>query len=111
MSDLSEGRVTLNAAVSEGPTFEGDDASTYPVEIYMRVNITKNTKGYSWESTVSASGVMSHDALRSHIRNLLIMADEEIRLGIEYRVRQEIAAEGESPADPAPVAPAGSESV
>jgi hypothetical protein len=54
-------------------------------KLYVRVNIDKNTKGYTSESTVSVEGTISHEEMAERVSRLLRETDEVIRAEISRR--------------------------
>jgi len=54
-------------------------------EIYARINVTKNAKGYSSETTVSVRGELDIDQFRFRLRELNRLAREEAMAEIACR--------------------------
>ena len=46
----------------------------YTVERYVRVNVTKNTKGWNTDTTVSVTSTAPQKVLEMELRDLLILA-------------------------------------
>jgi hypothetical protein len=58
-------------------------------ERYVRINVTKNSKGYTHETTVSVRGSLSEQEARFEVSRLLEMADLEARLEIANREQRD----------------------
>jgi hypothetical protein len=63
-------------------------------ELYVRANITKNTKGYQAETTASVRASMSADEIEGLLRGLLAMTDRVTREEIAVRSRMDADGEG-----------------
>ena len=86
------GKDYIKSVKIDPPGFEKIDDSYRPlttytqghtVERYVRVNVTKNTKGYNTDVTVSVTTTGNREAIERELSSLLVLADdvaqEEIR--------------------------------
>lgn len=62
-------------------------------ELYLRANITKNTKGYSSELTGSVRATGTVDEVAAMLQELLLAGAAVVRTEIERRERQDAADE------------------
>lgn len=62
----------------------GETITSQP-EVYLRAAITKNTKGYNGETTVSVRGAIDIDTAGRMTQELLITSDAVVRLEIARR--------------------------
>lgn len=62
-----------------------DTATNGATERYIRVNITKNTKGYQYDTTVSVRSTDPYCDLEAEVGALNTAADDEARAEIRRR--------------------------